>query len=145
MTSASPPSTASCSASRSVPCSDLPMCQSEVCSSRMPRKVSGGTDITGQARRDGTVTVAPSPARPRPVTGAPRAPRLGAANPGGAVPLAPGDVIAGYRVLRQIGRGGMGDVFLVQHPRLPRRDALKLLNRDLSNEGDFKARFMREA
>lgn len=32
--------------------------------------------------------------------------------------------------------GGMGQVFLVQHPRLPRRDALN---------DDFKARFQREA
>ncbi len=48
--------------------------------------------------------------------------------------LAPGDVFAGYRVVRQIGSGGMGAVYLVEHPRLPRRDALKLLNRELSAE-----------
>jgi len=46
-TDASPLSTASCSASRSVPCSDRPMCQSEVCSSRMSRKVGRGYDRTG--------------------------------------------------------------------------------------------------
>ena len=49
-TAASCASTASCSASRSVPCSDRPRCQSEVCSSRMARKVCGATDRTGQAR-----------------------------------------------------------------------------------------------
>jgi serine/threonine-protein kinase len=54
-------------------------------------------------------------------------------------------VFAGYRVVRQIGTGGMGAVFLVEHPRLPRRDALKLLNRELSAEPDFAARFLREA
>ena len=43
------------------------------------------------------------------------------------MPLAPGDVIAGYTVLRQLGSGGMGAVYLVRHPRLPRFDALKLL------------------
>ena len=59
--------------------------------------------------------------------------------------LAPGDVFAGYRIIRQIGSGGMGSVFLVDHPRLPRHDALKLLNRELSAEPDFVARFMREA
>ena len=59
--------------------------------------------------------------------------------------LAPGDVFAGYRIIRQIGSGGMGSVFLVAHPRLPRQDALKLLNRELSAEPDFVARFMREA
>lgn len=53
--------------------------------------------------------------------------------------------IAGYRVLRQLGSGGMGQVFLVEHPRLPRRDALKLLDAGVSRNDDFKARFQREA
>lgn len=53
--------------------------------------------------------------------------------------------IAGYRVIRQLGAGGMGQVFLVQHPRLPRRDALKLLDAGVSRNNDFKARFQREA
>lgn len=53
--------------------------------------------------------------------------------------------IAGYRVLRQLGAGGMGQVFLVQHPRLPRQDALKLLDAGVSRNDDFKARFQREA
>jgi len=53
--------------------------------------------------------------------------------------------IAGYRVIRQLGAGGMGQVFLVQHPRLPRRDALKLLDAGVSRSDDFKARFQREA
>jgi serine/threonine protein kinase len=53
--------------------------------------------------------------------------------------------IAGYRVVRQIGAGGMGQVFLVQHPRLPRQDALKLLDPGVSRNNDFKVRFQREA
>lgn len=53
--------------------------------------------------------------------------------------------IAGYRVIRQLGAGGMGQVFLVQHPRLPRYDALKLLDAGVSRNDDFKARFQREA
>lgn len=53
--------------------------------------------------------------------------------------------IAGYRVIHQLGAGGMGQVFLVQHPRLPRRDALKLLDAGVSRNDDFKARFQREA
>ena len=53
--------------------------------------------------------------------------------------------IAGYRVLRQLGAGGMGQVFLVQHPRLPRQDALKLLDSGVSRNDEFKARFQREA
>ena len=53
--------------------------------------------------------------------------------------------IAGYRVIRQLGGGGMGQVFLVMHPRLPRQDALKLLDSGVSRNDDFKARFQREA
>jgi serine/threonine-protein kinase len=39
----------------------------------------------------------------------------------------------------------MGQVFLVQHPRLPRQDALKLLDAGVSRNDDFKVRFQREA
>ncbi|MFZ2242138.1 MAG: serine/threonine-protein kinase [Gordonia amarae] len=53
--------------------------------------------------------------------------------------------IAGYKIVRELGVGGMGQVFLVQHPRLPRLDALKLLDAGVSRNGDFKARFQREA
>ena len=38
-----------------------------------------------------------------------------------------GELVAGFRVERLIGSGGMGEVYLVHHPRLPRLDALKLL------------------
>lgn len=39
----------------------------------------------------------------------------------------------------------MGEVFLVEHPRLPRHDAMKLLDAGVSRNDDFKARFQREA
>ncbi|WP_148281507.1 serine/threonine-protein kinase [Tsukamurella sp. 1534] len=53
--------------------------------------------------------------------------------------------ISGYRVVRKLGSGGMGDVYLVDHPRLPRRDAIKVLSRSLSMDPQFTARFQREA
>lgn len=53
--------------------------------------------------------------------------------------------IAEYEVIRQLGAGGMGQVFLVQHPRLPRKDALKLLDAGVSRNDEFRARFQREA
>ncbi|GAB3130368.1 hypothetical protein GCM10027289_14770 [Tsukamurella serpentis] len=53
--------------------------------------------------------------------------------------------IAGYRVVRKLGGGGMGEVYLVQHPRLPRQDALKLLHTSVSSDPQYKARFEREA
>ncbi|AZI59384.1 hypothetical protein EH165_04275 [Nakamurella antarctica] len=39
----------------------------------------------------------------------------------------------------------MGSVYLALHPRLPRRDALKLLSSALSTDDSFRARFEREA
>ncbi|MGV9670219.1 MULTISPECIES: protein kinase domain-containing protein [unclassified Gordonia (in: high G+C Gram-positive bacteria)] len=59
--------------------------------------------------------------------------------------LAVGDEFAGYRVLRQIGVGGMGEVYLAQHPRLPRQDAVKVLAQALQHDVTFRERFNREA
>ncbi|MFC7573745.1 serine/threonine-protein kinase [Klenkia terrae] len=59
--------------------------------------------------------------------------------------LAPGDTFAGYTVVRELGTGGMGAVYLVQHPRLPRTDALKVLRRELCSDPAFTRRFLREA
>ncbi|BDT92521.1 hypothetical protein IFM12275_24970 [Nocardia sputorum] len=56
-----------------------------------------------------------------------------------------GAVFAGYRIERRLGAGGMGTVFLVQHPRLPRRDALKILADSHLDDPEFRARFLREA
>ena len=61
------------------------------------------------------------------------------------MPLANGDVFAGFRILRPLGFGGMGEVYLVQHPRLPRHDALKILPAEMSADPEFRARFNREA
>lgn len=54
-------------------------------------------------------------------------------------------LIAEYRVVTRLGVGGMGEVFLVAHPRLPRLDALKLLDRGPSRNDEFRRRFEREA
>jgi serine/threonine-protein kinase len=56
-----------------------------------------------------------------------------------------GEIFAGYRVLRSLGSGGMGEVYLVQHPRLPRQEALKVLRPDISSDPSFRERFVREA
>jgi serine/threonine protein kinase, bacterial len=61
------------------------------------------------------------------------------------MPLAAGAVFAGYTVIRLLGSGGMGEVYLVEHPRLPRRDALKILPADVSADPEFRDRFNREA
>ncbi|MGB9303785.1 MAG: bifunctional serine/threonine-protein kinase/transporter substrate-binding domain-containing protein [Mycobacterium sp.] len=56
-----------------------------------------------------------------------------------------GAVFAGYTILRLLGAGGMGEVYLVQHPRLPRREALKVLPAELTSDREYRERFDREA
>ncbi len=48
-------------------------------------------------------------------------------------------------MVRQLGAGGMGEVYLAQHPRLPRREALKILRPEISTDATFRQRFIREA
>ncbi len=57
----------------------------------------------------------------------------------------PGDVVSGYRIEGVLGRGGMGVVYRVADPSLPRSDALKILDGALSLDSMFRARFEREA
>lgn len=59
--------------------------------------------------------------------------------------LGAGEVFAGYTIVRRLGAGGMGEVYLAQHPRLPRTEALKLLRPEISTDETFRARFVREA
>jgi len=66
-------------------------------------------------------------------------------NRGRTVVLNPGELFAGYSIESVLGTGGMGAVYLAKHPRLPRRDALKLLNPAFSNDPNFRTRFEREA
>jgi serine/threonine-protein kinase len=61
------------------------------------------------------------------------------------MPLVGGATFAGYTILRLLGSGGMGEVYLAQHPRLPRRDALKILGNDVSADDEYRQRFIREA
>ncbi len=59
--------------------------------------------------------------------------------------LPEGAVFAGYTIVRRLGAGGMGEVYLAQHPRLPRRDAVKILPGELTENLEFRQRFNREA
>jgi serine/threonine protein kinase len=57
-----------------------------------------------------------------------------------------GTVLSGtYRIERRLGRGGMGDVYLASHARLPGRFAVKILLAELIGNQEAFARFCREA
>jgi serine/threonine-protein kinase len=56
-----------------------------------------------------------------------------------------GTQVGAYRVLQQIGEGGMGSVWLAEHVALGRRAALKVLHPEFSNRPDIVARFFNEA
>ena len=56
-----------------------------------------------------------------------------------------GTELAGYRIERVIGRGGMSSVYLAHHVRLERRVALKLLAPELADSERFRDRFLRES
>src|SRR3954469_9633878 len=56
-----------------------------------------------------------------------------------------GDLVAGYRIERQIGRGGMGVVYLAEQVRLRRYVALKLIVPELAEDDEFRRRFERES
>ncbi|MBE1552286.1 serine/threonine protein kinase, partial [Mycobacterium sp. OAS707] len=61
------------------------------------------------------------------------------------MPLTSGQLFAGFTIVRLLGSGGMGEVYLAEHPRLPRRDALKILPPEVSANDEFRSRFNREA
>lgn len=61
------------------------------------------------------------------------------------MPLNNGEIFAGYVIQRLLGTGGAGEVYLAQHPRLPRQDALKILSVTSAADEEFRARFIREA
>jgi serine/threonine-protein kinase len=61
------------------------------------------------------------------------------------MPLADGQIFAGYTIGRILGAGGMGEVYLARHPRLPRHDALKVLGVEVSHDEEYRQRFNQEA
>jgi serine/threonine protein kinase len=59
--------------------------------------------------------------------------------------LRPGMLIRNtYRIIRKLGQGGMGAVYLAEHTLMRERQALKFLSAELSHDETFTSRFLRE-
>ena len=56
-----------------------------------------------------------------------------------------GELFGGYRLGPLLGRGGMGVVYSAEHMHLERTVALKLLTPGLSQNQEFRDRFLRES
>jgi predicted Ser/Thr protein kinase len=53
--------------------------------------------------------------------------------------------IPGYKVVRELGRGGMATVYLAEQEKFERQVALKVMSASLNTDPSFKERFIREA
>ncbi len=59
--------------------------------------------------------------------------------------LAPDTVVGSYRIVREIGRGGMGTVYEAKHVMLPRRAAIKVMHAELRKQPGMATRVVQEA
>jgi serine/threonine protein kinase len=53
--------------------------------------------------------------------------------------------IGSYQIISELGRGGMGTVYLAEHPTIGKKVAIKILRRELSQEETILQRFFYEA
>ena len=56
-----------------------------------------------------------------------------------------GQTIGNYRILSKIGTGGMGAVYLAEHPLIGKKVALKVVHSELASNRDVVQRFFQEA
>src|SRR5512134_3407843 len=61
------------------------------------------------------------------------------------MPFAEGENIGPYRIIEQLGQGGMATVYKAYHAALDRYVALKVLHPAFHEDPNFTARFQREA
>src|SRR5690349_8779316 len=59
--------------------------------------------------------------------------------------LSEGQAIGNYRILNKIGTGGMGAVYLAEHPLIGKKVALKVIHRELAGNKEVVQRFFQEA
>jgi eukaryotic-like serine/threonine-protein kinase len=70
---------------------------------------------------------------------------VGESPPWGTDPLISHTIADRYRVLRKLGEGGMGAVYLAEHVVIEKRLVLKVLAPELTRRQDLVARFLQEA
>jgi serine/threonine protein kinase len=56
-----------------------------------------------------------------------------------------GEVFGNYRITAKLGEGGMGEVYLAEHPNIGRKVAVKMIRPAFSNDAETLRRFVREA
>ncbi len=102
-----------------------------------------GPPVRSPTPRDQTVqgqleaTQAGGPARP--------AASVSSHGPRSLGDLASGAVLGGYRIMKELGRGAMGAVYLARQLSLDRQVALKVIQAQWASNPTFVARFVREA
>ncbi|HEY9303706.1 MAG TPA: protein kinase [Mycobacterium sp.] len=61
------------------------------------------------------------------------------------MPLVSGATAAGFNIVRLLGDGQIGELYVAEHPRLPRQYALKILPEDMSADPEYRFRFHQES
>ncbi len=61
-----------------------------------------------------------------------------------SIKIEPNEVIAGFRLIKRLGQGGMGEVWLADQTSMDRLVALKILRPELGNAPNFRNRFINE-
>ena len=56
-----------------------------------------------------------------------------------------GQTVGNYQITHKLGEGGMGSVYLAEHPKIGKKVALKILHAEFGNNADVVGRFFNEA
>lgn len=59
--------------------------------------------------------------------------------------MQPGDKLGHFEIIKKLGAGGMGEVYLAEDQRLGRQVAIKILPPDMAEDPHRRSRFAREA
>jgi hypothetical protein len=105
---------------------------------------SGATEMftQGEEEEEAKPAAKPAPAS-RPAAAKPPAPAAKSAQSSQTLGKSPN--LGDYRLLKKLGAGGMGTVYLAQQVSLDRQVALKVLSKELASKPAFVQRFLREA